>query len=848
MQYSPPITTVRAALLGGALLTSLPHALATDWTEGHGDIAVNHVAGEWRFGVIIDSFPGTEFVPHEVLIKAGDSARLAIPAGPNFSFLGAVGDPVWIYPQSQATGVPFVGISAEATPLGTFATDRFNLELSSVSGPGDFFLWTTGGTGTPTVQMNSADGINAADVFDVPSGGHTHMNWGFSSPGTYRVGFKAVGTLSGQPSPTTSDEAVYTFEVSVIKNGEVDLEVAFEEGELHFHLHDETTDTEFEPAHVALQAGPATWTTVPAEAAFGFLGAAGEHLYVLPQNEQEGVLFLGLAGGEIPAGTFIDDELTVRLTAVSGPGSVFYYEVDGFGAPTVFFNTANGLTTDDAVAVASGSHAHRNWAFSAPGVYHVTLVASAELTGGGTVTSEPETFLFEVLPPLFFDRREIDLEVVFEDGAFKLELLDEAAGREYAAHEAVLVGRPPARAIVPTDVAFAFLGNPGATVYVLPQDETEGLLFLGLAADEIAPGEFVGESVNLQFASIDGPGQLALYETDAFGAPTVFWNSADGLTTADVFPAAVGSHSHLNWAFTAPGVYRVGLKAAGTLVAGNQPVESEIVTFSFEIKAPVVFAEGEIDFEIVYEDGDWELVLLDEANDREIETDEALLVARPAAKQTVPNDPAFAFLGTAGSAVHILPQDETEGLLFPGIAADEIAPGVLAGETVNLILIAVDGPGEFALYAVDAFGVPTVFMNTRDGIGAADSYPVPVGDHTHLNWAFSAPGEYRLTINAAGTLVEGTQDIESGDVTLTFIVQDSGPALAAVLVNGGTALRIGWESRAGTSYQLQSRTSLMAGNWGDEGGPIDGDGTPKTVDTAITSDPLKVFQVMEVQP
>ncbi|HSH16091.1 MAG TPA: choice-of-anchor M domain-containing protein, partial [Verrucomicrobiae bacterium] len=681
-----------------------------------------------------------------------------------------------------------------------------------------------------------------------PSGGHNHVNWGFSSPGTYRVGLKADGTLSGQPSPTTSDEAVYTFEVSVIKNGEVDLEVAFEEGELHFHLHDETTDTEFEPAHVALQAGPATWTTVPADVAFGFLGAPGEHRYILPQDEQEGVLFLGLAAGEVPAGTFVDDELKVQLSAVSGPGSVFYYEVDGFGAPTVFFNSADGITTDDMVAVASGSHAHRNWAFSAPGVYRVTLVAAGELTGGGTVTSEPATFIFEVLPPRFFDRGEVDLEVVFADGVFELELLDEAAGREYAAHEAVLVARPPARALVPADEAFAFLGHPGATIYILPQDETEGLLFPGIAADEIAPGEFVGETVNLQLASLDGPGQLSLYATDAFGAPTVFWNSADGLSGADVFPAEVGSHTHLNWAFTAPGVYRVGLKATGTLVAGNQPVESEVIEFSFEIKAPLIFAEGEIDFEIVFEDGEWELVLLDEANERELETDEALLVARPAAKQTVPNDPAFVFLGTAGSPAYILPQDETEGLLFPGIAADEIAPGVFAGETVNLILTAVDGPGEFALYEVDAFGAPTVFMNTRDGISAADSYPAPVGGHSHLNWAFSAPGEYQLTFKAAGTLVAGNQEIESGEVTLTFIVQENGPSLTAVSVNNGTALRIGWSSKAGFSYQLQSRTSLTAGGWGDEGEPIDGDGTPKSVDTAITTDPLKVFQVIEVQP
>jgi surface-anchored protein len=835
------LTLLAAAVLG----TALHPSSAADkfiWTDGHGDLGVNYVNGSWEWfaeeGRPVDG----------VIVSLRDNARTAVPANPSFAFLGNAGDPIWIIPAVQKLGVPFMGASHGLTPSGTFLNDRFDLRLSSVNGPGGFIMWTVSGGGTPTVLMNSRDGIDGSDKANAPAPGHWHQNWGFTAPGTYRVGFTASGVLANGGQTVTSDEEVYTFEVSVIKEGEVDLEVAYHEGELEFHLHDETTHTEFEPAHVALQAGPATWTTVPAAAAFRFLGAAGEHLYILPQDEQAGVLFLGLAGGEIPAGTFVDDELTVSLTAVNGPGAVFYYEVDTFGAPTVFFNSADGLTADDAVAVAIGSHAHRNWAFSAPGVYRVTLVASGELTGGGTVTSEPATFLFEVLPPQFYDRGEIDLEIVFEGGAFELELLDEAAGRDYAAHEAVLVGRPPARTLVPADEAFAFLGNPGATVYILPQHETENLLFLGLAADEIAPGLFVGETVNLQLASLSGPGQLALYATDAFGAPTVFWNSADGLTTADMFPAAVGSHSHLNWAFTAPGVYRVGLKATGTLVAGNQPVESGVVTFSFEIKAPVVFAEGEIDFEIVYADGAWELVLVDEAAGREYETDEALLVARPAAKQTVPNDPAFAFLGIPGSAVHILPQDETAGLLFPGIAADEIAPGLFAGETVNLILTAAAGPGEVAFYSVDGFGVPTVFINSRDGVSAADVYPVAVGSHSHLNWAFSTPGEYRLTFQAAGTLVAGDQPVTSGAVTLTVIVQDSGPVLAAVLVNDGGALRIGWESRVGTSYQLQSRTSLTMGNWGDEGEPVAGDGTLKFVDAPVTNDPLKVFQVIEVQP
>lgn len=836
----------RIALLAGAVLGAALHPLsAADkfiWTDGHGDLGVSYVNGSWEW------FAEEGRPVDEVIISLRDNARDPIPANPNFAFLGNAGDPIWTIPSVQELGIPFMGANHGLTPSGTFLNDRFDLRLSTVSGPGGFTMWTVSGAGAPTVLMNSRDGIDDTDKADAPAPGHWHQNWGFTAPGTYRVGFIGSGVLANGGQTVTSEEEVYTFEVGVLKTGEVDLEVAYHEGELEFHLHDETTDTEFEPAHIALQAGPATWQTVPENPDFGFLGAPGDHLYVLPQEEQAGVLFVGLAAGEVAPGVFVGETVNVQLTAVSGPGAVFYYSVDGLGAPTVFFNSADGLTAADAVPVAAGTHAHRNWAFSAPGVYRVTLVASGGLTGGGTVTSEPETFLFEVLPPQFFQRGEIDLEIVFEEGAFELELLDEAAGREYCAHEAVLVGRPPARAIVPVDEAFAFLGNPGATVYILPQAETENLLFLGLAADEIAPGLLTGESVNLQLASLSGPGQLALYATDEFGVPTVFWNSADGLSVADVFPAAVGSHSHVNWAFTAPGVYRVGLKATGTLIAGSQSVESEVITFSFEIKAPLVFAEGEIDFEVVYEDGEWELVFLDEATEQEFETDEVLLVARPAAKQTVPSDPAFAFLGTPGSAVHILPQDETEGLLFPGIAADEIAPGVFAGETVNLILTAVDGPGEFALYTVDGFGAPTVFKNTRDGLSAGDSFPIAVGSHTHANWAFSAPGEYQLTFKAAGKLIAGNEDIESGKVTLNFIVQDSGPALAAVLVNDGTTLRIGWESRAGTSYQLQSRTSLTAGNWGDEGDPITGDGTLKSVDAPVTSDPLKVFQVIEVQP
>jgi hypothetical protein len=49
--------------------------------------------------------------------------------------------------------------------------------------------------------------------------------------------------------------------------------------------------------------------------------------------------------------------------------------------------------------------------------------------------------------------------------------------------------------------------------------------------------------------------------------------------------------------------------------------------------------------EVAYEDGEWELVLLDEVNEKEIEAGDAALHAGPSTWQAVPSDPAFGFLG-----------------------------------------------------------------------------------------------------------------------------------------------------------------------------------------------------------
>ena len=69
--------------------------------------------------------------------------------------------------------------------------------------------------------------------------------------------------------------------------------------------------------------------------------------------------------------------------------------------------------------------------------------------------------------------------------------------------------------------------------------------------------------------AVNGPGNVFLYATDAFGSPTKYYDSADGIGSDDVFPVSVGGHAHQNWAFTAAG-REVVLQANGVQAGSGQ--------------------------------------------------------------------------------------------------------------------------------------------------------------------------------------------------------------------------------------------------------------------------------------
>lgn len=188
---------------------------------------------------------------------------------------------------------------------------------------------------------------------------------------------------------------------------------------------------------------------------------------------------------------------------------------------------------------------------------------------------------------------------------------------------------------------------------------------------------------------------------------------------------------------------------------------------------PVVISQGHIDaLDVAYEDGELEVSIHDDTvvPDVERDPDDVLLVALPGARTTVPDDPAYRFLGRPGARVWVLPEVQDPALLWPGLATEEVDAGVFEGDSLRLRLVSVVGPGDVALFTTDSFGAPQVMFDSGDGL--PDRAQLAVGTHSHVSWAFDRPGHYELVFEVSGRLADGSGGrVSSGRVTLAYEVQ-----------------------------------------------------------------------------
>ena len=144
------------------------------------------------------------------------------------------------------------------------------------------------------------------------------------------------------------------------------------------------------------------------------------------------------------------------------------------------------------------------------------------------------------------------------------------------------------------------------------------------------------------------------------------------------------------------------------------------------------------------------------------------LNAVSASKTTVPSSSAYAFLGSPGSPVWILPQSQASGILWPGFSTEGVPTGALQGNSVTAKLISVTGPAHFSTYTINAFGTPTVWFDSGNGL--PDSRALTINTHSHANWAFEAAGTYTLVFEVTATTSAGAA-VSTGQKSYTVTVQ-----------------------------------------------------------------------------
>lgn len=200
---------VATAQAGMASTDPLGQTLDPNQAQGEGRVVLD--AGHVDFGptlntgaFILEVHDDTQ-VPSvwrqldDVVVHVNDRATLAVPDTQDYAFLGQpVGTEVWVIPQTQETGVVWMGWNTQEPLLMAGVSGGITLSVAGIQGPGDVVVFLNSGNfGPPQLLWDSSEAFPQASWIEVNT--HTHANWVFSEPGVYGVKLIAeTQSLSGE--------------------------------------------------------------------------------------------------------------------------------------------------------------------------------------------------------------------------------------------------------------------------------------------------------------------------------------------------------------------------------------------------------------------------------------------------------------------------------------------------------------------------------------------------------------------------------------------------------------------------------------------------------------------------
>ncbi|MCZ9309539.1 choice-of-anchor M domain-containing protein [Corynebacterium uberis] len=177
--------------------------------EGHADMGPAFVNGTFDLLVRDDSVsPPVHRHAEDLVFKVGEGAQMPLPeaseGGKDYQFTGAKpGAQVWVIPQTQVTGVPWLGWNTQAPSLGEQVDTGVDLEFMGHQGPGHFSVFLqAGGFAAPQKVWTSTE--DAPQKAWVEMNSHAHANWVFTQPGIHLVAVRATATLRDGTTASTT--------------------------------------------------------------------------------------------------------------------------------------------------------------------------------------------------------------------------------------------------------------------------------------------------------------------------------------------------------------------------------------------------------------------------------------------------------------------------------------------------------------------------------------------------------------------------------------------------------------------------------------------------------------------
>jgi putative ABC transporter-associated repeat protein len=522
----------------------------------------------------------------------------------------------------------------------------------------------------------------------------------------------------------------------ILNLGHIDVASLIEGGSLVTRIKDTTEEgliagdgsaSWHRPEDVVLQAFPESAVAVPDSPAFSFLGEEGDTVWMLPQIQAAGLLWPGWSTEHIPAGT-LQGGVDWTLAGVDGPGEVAVFEGDGFGVPTVFFDSSDGYP--DTMTIGAHVHQHGSWAFGAEGVYCLAFERSATLASGAEVTDD-----------------------------FTL---------------AVAVGDVDVRSVDPADCG-ADDARPGDDdTDSTPIDELDPVDEVQAGGADAADGIHAGDTVVLPLGAEAGDRWVSVWLNSQPRWLGWMKTASDGRLSVTLPTDAPNGDHHLvvegrDGTVLAWAAFTV-VPATPEQPGGEQPAANPTTPRSQCVGGATILSAGHIDYSSRIVNGKLESYIGDDTGGSKVYREPANVVMwlKPSSAVTLPG--GMGAVGPAGSRVWQVPQTQVSDLIWLGWSTEALNAGNTSG-AVTWSLDRVSGPGSVKVYTAGSFGGVSMVL---DG---ASSTSVPLGVHAHANWAFSAQGVYRLTFTQSVTLAGGARS--SDTETVTIAVGDVDPASAA---------------------------------------------------------------------